>query len=508
MSKDEFSISSIVQSMAADLRKSARQPNILSYEPHEKQEIFHKSDKEFRLYIGGNRGGKTVGGATESIWWLTGRHPYLSTPKPPIRGRSVSVDFVNGVEAIVKPEIKRWLPPSELINGSWEDSYNSNTRTLTLANGSFLEFKSYDQDLDKHAGTSRHFIWFDEEPPHAIFDENCLRLADVGGKWWMTMTPVEGMTWVYDELYEPWEAGNNSDLLVVEVNIEDNPHVKKENVEKYTQFLSDEDKKARKAGKFVPSAGLAFPMYNYHNCVFAKLPFDLHSPDIRIIASLDLGINNPTAWLWHAVTPDGKAYTFHEMVHSDYTIPQWARLVLKWEKEVGIEPELRVSDPACEQRSKQTGLSDKIAYAQNGIFLAKANNEIHPGINKMCDYLNERKWFISDQCPTLHKQMKKLRWAEWDSRKLKDKNNRKEKLHKKDDHTTDSARYFFSFMPELKLDKQAKDTTEYRVAQMNAMLDAKQYRNRDHHTDPRFNQPKQVTEWTHAGMDETLGAEW
>lgn len=187
------SVSEAFRTLSSGLRTAATRPNIYGYKPHAKQVTFHSSEAQGRLFLGGNRSGKSVGGAVEAIWWVTGKHPYMVTPPPPVRGRVVSVDFINGVEKIVKPEIARWLPTSELVGGSWETAYNKELRTLTLNNGSSIEFMSYDQVLEKFAGTSRHFIWFDEEPPHDIFTECKMRLIDTGGRWWITMTPVEGM---------------------------------------------------------------------------------------------------------------------------------------------------------------------------------------------------------------------------------------------------------------------------------------------------------------------------
>jgi hypothetical protein len=73
----------------------------------------------------------------------------------------VAVDFLNGVDKIILPLWKQWLPKKYLINGSWEDSYSRERHVLTLNNGSFDEFMSQDQDLDKFAGSSRHFVHFD-----------------------------------------------------------------------------------------------------------------------------------------------------------------------------------------------------------------------------------------------------------------------------------------------------------------------------------------------------------
>src|SRR5690606_2929637 len=117
--------------------------------------------------------GKTVAGIIEDLWWVTRRHPYRRIPSDvAIRGRALGDGFENGtINRVLLPEFKRWVIPSDLINGSWEDSWSNSEHMLRLANGSFIEFKSYDQELQKHAGTSRHFIHFDEEPPQSIFAE-------------------------------------------------------------------------------------------------------------------------------------------------------------------------------------------------------------------------------------------------------------------------------------------------------------------------------------------------
>ena len=181
--------------LSAGLSDSARKPNNLLYRPHPKQLLFHGSQKKGRQYIGGNRSGKTTGGINEDIWWLRGEHPYRSVPEPPVIGRITTVDFKTGANKIIIPNLAQWIPPSLLINGSWNDSYNGATHTLHLSNNSELEIMSYDQELEKFAGVPRHFTHFDEEPPRDIFDECKARLIDYGGSWWMTMTPVNGMDW-------------------------------------------------------------------------------------------------------------------------------------------------------------------------------------------------------------------------------------------------------------------------------------------------------------------------
>src|SRR5690606_12524527 len=164
--------------------------------------------------------------------------------------------FENGtINRVLLPEFKRWVIPSDLINGSWEDSWSNSEHMLRLANGSFIEFKSYDQELQKHAGTSRHFIHFDEEPPQSIFAESMSRLIDTSGSWWMTMTPLNGMNWVYDDLYLPGLAKKIKDLLVVQVISLENPHIDSEALETLFAHLSEEEKRQRINGEFAERGG-------------------------------------------------------------------------------------------------------------------------------------------------------------------------------------------------------------------------------------------------------------
>ncbi|MFE1915019.1 hypothetical protein, partial [Streptomyces anandii] len=116
--KDITNIGDALKELTDGLARVAHTPDINSYDPHPKQLAFHSSDKRARLYIGGNRSGKTTGGIVEDIWWLTHRHPYLDTPKHrPVAGRIVSVDFANGVNKIIIPQLQQWVPPSQLRGG-------------------------------------------------------------------------------------------------------------------------------------------------------------------------------------------------------------------------------------------------------------------------------------------------------------------------------------------------------------------------------------------------------
>jgi phage terminase large subunit-like protein len=459
MAKADRKISSFedaIKEMAEGLSRVAYAPDINSYVPHDKQEKFHSSNKKTRLYIGGNRSGKTTGGIVEDIWWLTRRHPYLKTPNRPVAGRIISVDFLNGVSKIIIPQLKQWVPPSQLRGGSWYSAYDAQDRVLNFENGSFVELMSYDQDLDKFAGTSRDFIHYDEEPPEDIRIENLARLIDRKGREWFTLTPVEGMQWIYDDIYEPGLLGLNKDIDVVEVGMEENPHLDQEEVENFLSKLSEAEREIRGRGKFVKRGGLVYKMFSAQTHVIDAIdPKTIRGPEYKWYMSLDHGFNNPTAVLWHAVDRDGRVITFDEHYEAERIVEYHAQVIKDRRDIHGRVPDLHICDPALGQRQAVTGTSIQTEYAMRGVGMALGNNDVLTGVVKVNQYLEfaadgKPNWLITRNCANLIHEIQRLRWKTWASRKQQSENNPYDQIHKKDDHACDSARYFFSFLPELK----------------------------------------------------------
>lgn len=454
-----FTSAELLEQINEGIRAQAVRPNLYAYKPHEKQYKFHTSPKHVRLYIGGNRSGKTVGGAVEACYWLMKKHPYRKLPLPegPVRGRAVAVDFNYGVDMLMLPEISRWLPPSYLLNGSWEDSYDKEHRVLALANKSFLEFRSYDQDLEKFAGASRHFTWFDEEPPKPIYDECQARHVDTNGFTWVTMTPVEGMSWVFDEIYSPGTDEDHEDIDVIEIEMTENPHLDKQAIDRFLRGLSEDDQKARSRGEFIAVGGRVFKMFNEKEHVIDPI---IPPKNWEWYASFDHGFNNPTAIEWHAVSPDNRVITFAEHYASEMTVDEHAKVYHETCKRLGKYPDYVIGDPAMHQRNGVTGTSIVQEYADRGIYVAEGNNDVLSGVNRMIQYLRidseigNPRWQITSDCKALISEMKKLRWQTFSSKKMQYENNKQEKIKKKDDHACDSTRYFFSFMPDLTPDGQ------------------------------------------------------
>lgn len=448
------SLSDVLQEIAEGIRQAARSPDIHGYIPHPKQVDFHNMENKIRLFIGGNRSGKTVAGAAEAVWWATGTHPYRRTPEPPVRGRIISVDFKHGVENIVKPELMRWMPPSALINGSWEDSYSKEFHKLTLTNKSTIEFMSYEQELEKFAGTSRHFIWFDEEPPQSIFTENKLRTVDVSGSLWLTMTPVEGLTWTYDEIYA--KAGIEPAFGAVEVDMGDNTYLSEAEMQEILDTLTEDEREARVHGKYVAIGGLIYKRFDPLKHVID--PFIPPKTWLHF-RMMDHGYNNPTAWLWGAVNPDGEIFIYEEHYRNGKVVAWHAEKVKNKTQELGVAPLYSVGDPSIRNVDPITGTSIQLEYIEHGVPIILGNNDVKAGLIRTAGYfegitneageIQRPKLYITRNCSNLIWELRRYRWGSWANKKMRDQRNAKEEPNKKDDHAVDALRYGVMSRPEM-----------------------------------------------------------
>lgn len=455
---DKVNSGNFLLSLGEELKRQSQRPNINGYRPHEKQIDFHSSPAKTRLYIGGNRSGKSFGNVAECAYWLRKDHPYRKIPVgdyEATRGRINTVDFINGADKILLPLFKQLIPPSLLVNGAWEDSYHKASRVLTLNNGSFIEFLSYESDLDKFAGTSRHFVSYDEEPPEVIYTENKARLIDTGGHQWFSMTPVEGMSWVYDEIYLPAKEGREG-FHVTEIAMDENPYLNQDEVSSFLDGLDADEREARGKGKFVEVAGLIYKKFD-------PKPGGLHVLDLESLRfpksvpvgiSLDHGFNNPTAVLWHAMLPEGKIVTFHEHYLSGEVVKSHATEIHKYNRSLGITPTILIADPSIRNTDPITGTSILQEYIRFGLPFQLANNDVKAGIERVNSYLKPRAggkpmWSVTKDCTNLVKEMGRYKWKTYTSKKLNARYNNWEEPHKLNDHACDALRYFMMSRPDL-----------------------------------------------------------
>lgn len=168
-----------------------RKENPLKYaERHFKQSQFYKAQQPIRALFWGNRVGKTEIGAMEVARYMLGQHEYRDIPVP-VEAWSVCPSFDAQAETTQK-KLLHYLPEQEIADTTTirKGIYSS----IRLKNGSVVNFKSYEQGRSKFQGAGKRLIWFDEEPPHDIWEE-CVVRQEAGQPLdiILTMTPIKGM---------------------------------------------------------------------------------------------------------------------------------------------------------------------------------------------------------------------------------------------------------------------------------------------------------------------------
>jgi phage terminase large subunit-like protein len=252
---------------------------------HIKQLEWHKCQKRNKWSLSGNRCGKTVAGAIETLVSLLGEsaRKYIESWPEEIRqeyepmitrfkghAEGWVVSLTNEVQRdVAQKELLKWLPKCEIKSistriGRQDDPENSVIDTLVLTNGNVIGFKSCDQGRAKFQGTSKNLIWFDEEPPKEIYDECMMRTLDCKGSIIGTMTPLMGLTFVYDDIYlnDTKPIGKQDrEIYCVQWSWDDNPFLNNDEKQRLEAMLDPAELEARKSGRFIMPG----------KCVFDKM---------------------------------------------------------------------------------------------------------------------------------------------------------------------------------------------------------------------------------------------
>jgi hypothetical protein len=253
-------------------------------------------------------------------------------------------------------------------------------------------------------------------------------------------------------LYIPGIEGTDPDVEVIQIDTSENPYISEVEIEQALSGLDQNERKARKEGKFVQLGGLVYSQFDINRNTIPPLSLE-NLGKIRgwtLYASMDHGLNNPTCWLWHAVSPSGSVVTFDEVYDNEKLVADFARIYRARNALPGRKvPAINVGDPSIAQRNAQTGDSIQLAYVKEGVAIVLGNNNVEVSVDKINSYLKSGRWVITENCTMLIKQLQRVRWKSYATAKQRNDNNARKEIQKKDDHAPDAARYFFGFMPEL-----------------------------------------------------------
>lgn len=206
---------SFLSALELELTKRKSLTKLQDYQPYPKQLEFHTAGKDYRerLFLAGNRCGKTQAGAFELAMHLTGQYPFWWQGRvftQPVRAWAAGVTSESTRDVVQE---KLFGDPNRRESWGTGAIPKACIGEVMLARGianqidiasikhksggwSSLAFKSYEKGREKWQGAALECIFMDEEPEDDLYYEALTRTNETGGIVWITCTPLKGMSTV------------------------------------------------------------------------------------------------------------------------------------------------------------------------------------------------------------------------------------------------------------------------------------------------------------------------
>lgn len=425
---------------------------------HKKQLEFHKCPKKNRWVFGGNRSGKTECGAVETVWLARGIHPYKENKPISCWVVSLSKQVQRDVaQSKILHYLRKDYIEQIVMSSGKQGSADYGIIDFILVKNVFgslskIGFKSCDQGREKFQGSSLDFVWFDEEPPYDIYQECRMRVMDRQGFIFGTMTPLKGLTWVYNEIY--LNTNNDNEVWHTEMEWADNPYLDNNEIEQMTKTLSSEELQSRRYGKFMQCGGMVYNEFdeNIHVIDPFEVPYEWYDN-----ISIDPGLNNPLSAHWYARDFDGNVYVIAEHFDKGKDVYFHAERIKEISKKLNWHfcngKLTALIDSAANQRTLASSKNVVELFYENDILVnPKVNKDMFSGINVVKRYLKDGEGkahlFIFKNCVNLIKEIKSYWWRDNDL------------PIKKDDHCLDEMRYYLMSITDREKIKKEKSLVQ------------------------------------------------
>lgn len=208
--------------------------------PQLNQKAFFESRKKNKGIFGGNRPGKTLSGAVYVIQHCL-NNPGYDCWGATWADLSVPIQQTKYYEMLPKDNSVRYA--------KFTDQRGFANRIIIFRNGSKIRFKTYDQGRESFQGAAKDIIHLDEEPPEDIVNECKARLIDRSGQLIRTLTPLNGITYTYDEFID--NPKNDPEIEYWFWDNRFNPYIDQTSLQRTIEGYADKEAEVRQTGHFV-----------------------------------------------------------------------------------------------------------------------------------------------------------------------------------------------------------------------------------------------------------------
>lgn len=437
---------------------------LMSYKPHEKQDLFHRAGIYKRRYLRtGNRFGKSLCGSSEDVAFALGYRPwypegdparYAGIPQRSTVGvivvstwKKAEEIFTNQIDGHQKGKLFKLIPKNSLdgcdtvqgnvccirVRSKWGGISTINLITVEGFKRNPLGAESGNYD----------WIHIDEPCPQKMWKALARGLVDTNGSAWFTCTPIMEM-WIND-LFLP--DGNFRDFFgdghvtmkdydgqrleawMLTGSIHDNPFNTAEAKAQFLSELTSDEREAREDGRPLQLAGAIYKQFHPEEHIYRKVPKgwkDFHEPplDYCIRVAIDTHPTTPHAALFAATAPakeGGKSYTFFwAEIFQQVLIPNYCKLV--FETLNGRWPQRCLLELAAYNDVPTNGITMSDLFYQSGLPVEAATKDLQMGIMKVQADLAARDAFGHPYLmfsPHLYETLREFDRYVWDTDKGK-----------------------------------------------------------------------------------------
>ena len=386
-----------------------------SRDKYRKHIAFFNAGRDYRerVIFGGNRTGKSVAGATEVAYHLTGLYPHwwqgkrFSRPVQALacgKEAKITRDTVQQILLGKFDEFGTGLIPGNCLD---REKCTSSRAAAGLFDGvpvkhksggwSMLRLRSYDQGRTAFEGVELDVIWEDEEAPQDVHNENLMRTMTTGGIVLNTFTPLKGETPLVRDLLNRAKEGT---VFSINVWWDDVGHITTDMIEDMKKRYPKHEIRARRFGEPQLGSGAIFTA-DEESYIIRPMPLPDYWPRIF---GLDFGWVHPTAACWGAHDRETDTlYVYSEHRQSKVEIPVHVGAIKARGDWIW-----GVSETAGTNQADGKRMID--LYKAHGLKLKKANKgpgSLESGIMRLQERFAAGTIKIMETCPMLLSELRR-----------------------------------------------------------------------------------------------------